>query len=100
MKPKDWYDATLPMVCELTGLTADDVLHSKTEECTDARCALVVCLSRYLTDTQIAACMGLTRQGVCWLRHAYEYGRKYRWSVIVNVKEIRKELASMEQAIS
>lgn len=99
MKPKDWYDATLNMVCELTGLTPDAVLHTKTEECTDARCTLVGCLSRYLTDSQLAACMGMTRQGVCYLRHSFEYSRKYRWSVGANAKEIRKELASMEQAI-
>ena len=100
MKPKELYDATLQMVCELTGLTPEAVLHNKSEECTDARCTLVGCLSRYLTDTQIAACMGITRQGVCWLRHSFEYSRKYRWSVTVNAKEIRKELESIEQAIS
>ena len=100
MKPKDWYDATLPMVCELTGLTPDEVLHNKSEECTDARCVLVACLSRYITDTQMATCMGITRQGVCYLRHSYAYSRKYRWTVSMNVKEISKELASMEQAIS
>ena len=99
MKPKELYDATLKMVCELTGLTPDAVLHTKTEECTDARCTLVGCLSRYLTDSQLASLMGMTRQGVCWLRHSFEYSRRYRWSVGVNAKEISKELASMEQAI-
>ena len=98
MKPKVLYDATLSMVCELTELTSDDVLHCKNEVCTDARCVLVACLSRYLTDTQIASLMGLTRQGVCYLRHSFEYSRRYRWSVGVNAKEIGKELASMSQA--
>ena len=100
MKPSDLYDATLSMVCELTGLAPDAVLQSKTEECTDARCTLVGCLAHYLTDTQMASLMGLTRQGVCYLRHSFEYSRRYRWSVGANAKEISKELASMEQAIS
>ena len=98
MKPSELYDATLSMVCELTGLTPDDVLHNKTEECTDARCTLVGCLAHYLTDTQMATLMGLTRQGVCYLRHSFEYSRRYRWSVGANAKEIGKELASMSQA--
>ena len=98
MKPKVLYDATLSMVCELTDLAPDAVLTSKTEECTDARCTLVGCLAHYLTDTQMASLMGLTRQGVCWLRHSFEYSRRYRWSVGANAKEIGKELASMSQA--
>ena len=98
MKPKDLYDATLSMVCELTGLAPDAVLTSKTEECTDARCTLVGCLAHYLTDTQMASLMGLTRQGVCHLRHLFTDSRQYRWSVGANAKEIRKELASMSQA--
>lgn len=99
MKPKVLYDAALRMVCELTGLTSDEVLRCKTEECTDARCVLVACLSRYLTDTQIAAHMSLTRQGVCYLRHSFTESRQYRWSVGANAKEIRKALASIEQLI-
>ena len=99
MKPSELYDATLSMVCELTGLAPDAVLQSKTEECTDARCTLVGCLSRYLTDTQMASLMGLTRQGVCYLRHSFEYSRRYRWSVGANAKEISKELASIAQGI-
>ena len=59
MKPSELYDATLSMVCELTGLAPDAVLQSKTEECTDARCTLVGCLAHYLTDTQMASLMGL-----------------------------------------
>lgn len=99
MKSSELYQTTLNMVCELTELTSDDVLHCKNEECTDARCVLVACLSRYLTDTQMASLMGLTRQGVCWLRHSFEYSRKYRWCVGANAKEISKELASIAQAI-
>ncbi len=98
MKPKELYDATLKMVCELTGLTPEAVLHNKSEECTDARCTFVGCLAHYLTDTQMASLMGLTRQGVCYLRHSFEYSRKYRWSVGANAKEISKELASISQA--
>ena len=98
MKSSELYQTTLTMVCELTELTSDDVLRCKNEVCTDARCVLVACLSRYLTDTQMASLMGLTRQGVCWLRHSFEYSRRYRWSVGANAKEIGKELASMSQA--
>lgn len=99
MKSSELFQTTLTMVCELTELTSAEVLKCKNEMCTDARCILVACLSRYLTDTQIASHMMLTRQGVCHLRHLFSDSRKYRWSVGANEKEIRKELESIAQAI-
>lgn len=98
MKSSELYQTTLTMVCELTELTSDDVLRCKNEVCTDARCVLVACLSRYLTDTQIASYMQITRQGVCHLRHLFTDSRRFRWSVGANAKEIRKELESITQA--
>ena len=93
MKPAELYRPLLAEVVRLTELPEEQLLHSNLEECADARSVLVYALSRYLTDTQIATLIGLTRQGVNFIRQGFD-ARRSKWSVESNWKAISKYLAS------
>ena len=69
------------------------ILHSNLEECADARSVLVQCLSLYLTDTQIAALLGRTRQGINFIRTGFD-ARRRKWAVESNWKAMRKYMES------
>lgn len=77
-----------------------ELLSSKKEEATDARSMLVYVLSDDLTDREMAACMGLTRQAVNNIRNGARERIRSRRMLACCLQEIRKELAKDEQHIT
>ena len=69
---EDFYRETMRCVAECAGMEERDVLHSRDEESSDVRVALVHLLATRMTDTQIAAVTGITRRGVHYIRSSYE----------------------------
>lgn len=88
----NFYHKALHTVRQVTG--QDDILHTNREEAVDARAILIHVLSqRGITDTQIAALTGLTRQGVNKLKNSVRY-RKRKWSFMSDLQQISHELAT------
>ena len=85
------FKEVLSVVCEITGLSEEDVLRSKTEESTDARFLLVKYLWRLMPVVCIAQLIGRTRQGV---RAILQRGKGDTWLMERNWKEIVKRLES------
>ena len=85
------FKEVLSVVCEITGLSEEDVLRSKTEESTDARFLLVKYLWRLMPGVCIAQLIGRTRQGV---RAILQRGKGDTWLMERNWKEIVKRLES------
>ena len=85
------FEEVLSVVCEITGLSEEDVLRSKTEESTDARFLLVKYLWRLMPVVCIAQLIGRTRQGV---RAILQRGKGDTWLMERNWKEIVKRLES------
>jgi hypothetical protein len=81
----------LSVVCDVTGLSKEDVLKSKTEECTDARFLLVKYLWRLMPVVSIGKLIGRTRQGV---RAILQREKGDTWLMTRNWKEIVKRLES------
>ncbi len=91
MKKEIIFSQVSAFVSETTGIPVPHMLSSTTEECTDARFLLVRALSTLsLTDTDIAHCIGRTRQAVGYLRSSYKRARK--WTIENDWKTIRKWL--------
>ena len=72
----------------MVGLVPDSILHSTTEECTDARYLLICILHRVgFTDVEIASRIGRTRQAVAHLRTCYKRTGKWllsnQWQTLV-----------------
>lgn len=87
----------LGKVSEVMELTPNDVLHSNTEECTDARCILVKVLADIgMTDSEIAKMVGVTRQCVNYSRNHFDE-RLRKWSVRVGYKECSNISATYPQ---
>lgn len=94
------YELVAGIVERVMGVERAMLLSSKREESTDARSMLVWVLSDDLTDGEMAACMGLTRQAVNGIRNGARDRIKGRRMLEVTEKAIRKELAKDEQRIT
>ena len=72
---------------EITGVK----VNGRTEAATDAKYILIIALSELgYSNTEIAAAMGLSRQGVGYIKSSF----RNRWEIKSNCKEIGKYLES------
>ena len=85
------FKEVLQTVCDVTGLSEQDVLYCKTEECTDARFLLVKYLWRLMPCVCIGKLIGRTRQGVYAI---IQREKGDSWLMTRNWKEIVKRLES------
>lgn len=79
----------LDFVCRSSGLSSEEVLHSRREECVDARSVLVSVLCERLTDSQVAELIGLKRRGVNGLRNGFAE-RARRWGVRMLHEDVKR----------
>ena len=91
MCKSEFFKEVLSVVCDVTGLSEEDVLRSKTEESTDARFLLVKYLWRFMPVVCIAQLIRRTRQGV---RAILQREKGDTWLMTMNWKEIVKRLES------
>ena len=85
------FKEVLSVVCDVTGLSEEEILSSKAEESTDARFLLVKYLWRLMPVVCIAQLIGRTRQGV---RAILQREKGDTWLMSRNWKEIVKRLES------
>ena len=85
------FKEVLSVVCDVTGLSEQDVLYCKTEECTDARFLLVKYLWRLMPCVSIGQLINRTRQGV---NAILQREKGDSWLMERNWKEIVKRLES------
>lgn len=85
------FNEVLQTVCDVTGLSEDEVLRSRTEEATDARFLLVKYLWRIMPCVSIGKLIGRTRQGV---RSIMQRMKGDTWLMERNWKEIVKRMES------
>lgn len=85
------FNEVLQTVCDVTGLSKDEVLRSRTEEATDARFLLVKYLWRIMPCVSIGKLIGRTRQGV---RSIMQRMKGDTWLMERNWKEIVKRMES------
>lgn len=94
------YELVANIVERVMGVERAELLSSKKEEATDARSMLVYVLSDDLTDSEMASCMGLSRQAVNGIKNGARERIKSRRMLMCSLQEIRKELAGDEQRIT
>lgn len=87
------FERVIDVVEKVMMVQRADVLTSKKEAATDARCLLVWVLSDDLTDGEISKSTGLTRQAVNGIRNSARNRIKNRRMLQQAEQEIRKELA-------
>ena len=85
------FKEVLAVVTNVTGLSEEDVLKSRTEESTDARFLLVKYLWRMMPCSTIGKLIGRTRQGV---RAIIQREKGDTWLLTRNWKEVVKLLES------
>lgn len=91
MKKEEIYRDVMDVVSSVTGLNEAAILHSRTEECTDARYLLVRYLWRLMPCVCIGELIGRTRQGV---RSIIQRTKGDAWLMERNWKAIVKEMES------
>lgn len=94
------YELVAGIVERVMGVERAELLSSKREEATDARSIFVWVLSDDLTDGEMAACMGLTRQAVNGIRNGARDRIRSRRMLVYAEKEIRKELEGDKHRIT
>lgn len=85
------FNEVLQTVCDVTGLSKDEVIKSRTEEATDARFLLVKYLWRIMPCVSIGKLIGRTRQGV---RSIMQRMKGDTWLMERTWKEIVKRMES------
>ena len=84
------FNEVLQKVAEVTGA---DVLNGKSEASSDARYVLITALSKLgYSNAEVATAMGMTRQGVGYLRNSYR--RHGRWELVRYCQAIVKWVES------
>lgn len=91
MSKDEIFNVALQVVADVTGLSEDEVLRSRTEEATDARFLLVKYLWRIMPCVSIGELIGRTRQGV---RSIMQRMKGDTWLMERNWKEIVKKMES------
>lgn len=91
MRTEEIFKDVMDAVCKVTGLTSEDVVYSRTEECTDARHLLVRYLLKLMPMAKVGELIGRTRQGVSSIMQRQKGDT---WLMVRNWEEIVKELAS------
>lgn len=92
MCKEELFNKTLDIVSSVTGISENDILKSRTEECSDARYILVKFLWSRLPCVVIGNLIGRTRQGV---RSIMNREKADTWLVNRNWKEVVKQLESI-----
>ena len=91
MSNEEIFEDVLHSVSDVTGLSSNEILYNRNEECTDARYLLVKYLWRLMSCVCIGKMIGRTRQGV---RSIMERTKGDTWLMERNWKEIVKRLES------
>lgn len=92
MKTNDLYNKVVIAICNETGISEYNLIHSNSEESVDARYILVHLLSQKLTDSQISYLTQLTRQSVNKIRNNFQY-KINKWTIATNLQRISNEIA-------
>ena len=89
------FQEVVKIVSEGSGINGNDLIHSKKEECVDARSILINLLSELgFTDTLISRYTCLTRQGVNKLKNTFNDRKRNSFILSTNYQQIRNELAT------
>lgn len=90
MRKEEVFRDVMEVVSCVTGLSERDILQSRTEEATDARCLLVRYLWRMMPCVCIGELIGRTRQGVRSIMHRQKgdsWLMARNWEVMVKEME-------------
>ena len=81
MDKREYFDAILGKVCEMSELSCEKVCKSNLEECVDARYVVIAVLSERLSDKQIAEVSGWSVQLVNKAKNSFHNRCKSRWGL-------------------
>lgn len=94
------FEKVVEIVSDHTGMTVNDILTGKTEQCVNYRAVLVSSLHDLgFNDTDISGRIHLTRQGVNKLRNSLPYRKKHNLILSTTCQQISNYLAT-EKLIS
>ena len=89
------FNQVVKIVSEETGINGNDLIHSKKEECVDARSILINLLSELgFTDTLISRYTCLTRQGVNKLKNTLHDRKKHSFILSTCYQQCSNDLAT------
>lgn len=88
---KNLYHEVFEVVCRITEMDKDSILHSNKEQCVDARYLLVYILSQHLTDEEISEVSGLSRTCANKIRNTFK-NKSRKFSVKCKLTQIHDEL--------
>lgn len=69
------YERVLAEVLDAFDVTEEELFRSNREQCTEGRMVLIVKLSKYLSDSDIALLTPMRRCSICAVRNKYDKDR-------------------------
>lgn len=85
------YDVVLAEVLDAFGVTEEELFNCNKEQCKEGRMVLVVALSPFLSDSDIAAFSSMKRCSICAKRNKYDKNNA-SWSVMKCLEIIEHKL--------
>jgi hypothetical protein len=84
------YDLAIAYVSEYCNVTKTELLMGKHRDACESRYVLVMVMSQYMSDTDIATLLHITRQGVCAIRNNSTKSRD--WVLSATQKQITSKI--------
>lgn len=94
----EFYRGVYEQICLCTGLTLQEILHSRAEQATDARSLLIFILSGKLSNKEITLVTGLPKQTVSQHVNTYQDRKKMRISLRWLEKDVEKKIEEQTQS--
>lgn len=94
MKLEDLYKEVIRVVCNETEVSEENMLHSRKEQCVDARAILIhILIKKGLSENEISRLTGLTQQCINKLKNGFGFRLK-KWSVTMNLQSINNNFTT------
>ena len=78
------WEMVIKCAMEAYGVDLCEVMRGKSEVCSDARYVVVAIMSKVVPDKEIARRLGITRQGVTFIRNNSAKGRKRMIKAVID----------------
>ena len=91
MCKEELFNQVLEVVSNVTGISPNDIIKSRKEECSDARYILVKFLSKRIPSVSIGELLGRTRQGIGSILNR---DKAENWIISRNWQETIKQIES------
>lgn len=94
---QEFYRSVCSIVCRELEISADELLHSRKESCSDGRYIFVSVLGEYMTDDEISFYSGLTRSCANKIRNGFSERKHRKYFLRLLHSRILQEVRNLDE---